>query len=74
MLRRIADDLYAVGTLVDVLNVTRQPDGTVQIVIEGIRRVGLEQVINLPSMLQCRATELTEKPDPAAASLLFSLA
>ncbi|MFN8535098.1 MAG: endopeptidase La [Dehalococcoidia bacterium] len=66
----IADDLYPIGTLVDVVKVTRQPDGAAQIVVEGIRRVALQRIVTLPSFMQARCRDLAEQPDPRAGALM----
>lgn len=69
-----ADDLFPVGTLVDLVKVNRLPDGTAQVVVEGVRRVSLHRVINLPSVIQARCVDLLEQPEPSAHSLMRHVA
>jgi ATP-dependent Lon protease len=69
-----ADDLFHVGTLVDLVKVNRLPDGTAQVVVEGVRRVSLQRVINLPSIIQARCVDLLEQVEPSAHSLMRHVA
>src|SRR5438046_2618569 len=39
----VPDDMYDVGTLVEVNQVQRQPDGNLQVGVEGLRRVQIAQ-------------------------------
>ena len=39
----VADDIYEIGTLVEINQVQRQADGTLQVGVEGLRRVRIER-------------------------------
>lgn len=41
-----ADDVYQIGTLVDILQVLKLPDGTLKLLVEGKRRVKVEQFLD----------------------------
>ncbi|MCS6801124.1 MAG: endopeptidase La [Chloroflexota bacterium] len=69
-----ADDLFKVGTLVDLVKVNRLPDGTAQIVVEGVRRVSLYRIVTSSSAIQARCHDLQEQGDPSAASLMRHVA
>jgi ATP-dependent Lon protease len=54
------DDLYAVGTAAVVHKMIRVPDGTLRILVQGLRRIRLEQPIQSEPYL---AGEFTDLPD-----------
>jgi ATP-dependent Lon protease len=68
------EDLYQVGTLVDIVKVNRQADGSVQIVVEGVRRVSLQKIMLLPTFLQARCSDLPEQFDTTAGALMRHVA
>jgi ATP-dependent Lon protease len=67
-------DLFHVGTLVDVVKVNRLPDGSAQIVAEGLRRVSLQRIVNVPSVIRARCVDLAEQFDASAGSLMRHVA
>ncbi|GIW08263.1 MAG: Lon protease [Dehalococcoidia bacterium] len=69
-----AEELYKVGTLVDLVKVNRLPDGTAQIVVEGIRRVSLQRIVSRPSVIVARCVDLAEQYDSSAGSLMRHVA
>ncbi|MAW34216.1 MAG: endopeptidase La [Proteobacteria bacterium] len=40
----LADDLYKVGSVANILQMLKLPDGTVKVLVEGLSRVGVENV------------------------------
>jgi ATP-dependent Lon protease len=52
-------DLYQVGTLATVLQLLRLPDGTVKVLVEGIERVALEEIIEQEDFLTGKAVVLS---------------
>jgi ATP-dependent Lon protease len=72
-----ADDLYPVGTLANVLQLLRLPDGTVKVLVEGQRRARLGAIADRDGVLLAEATAIAEPPgaitrevEAAAKSLL----
>lgn len=55
-----ADDLYRVGTLVNVLKLIRQPDDTVSIIVHGITRVRLEEFVQKKPYFKAKISRLNE--------------
>jgi ATP-dependent Lon protease len=55
-----ADDLYQVGTLAQVLQLLKLPDGTVKVLVEGLERVGIGGIGDNDGALQASAQELGE--------------
>jgi ATP-dependent Lon protease len=55
------DELYRIGTLVEVVQSQRQADGNMQIVVEGLRRVKIENFIHTNRHFMVRIADLTEK-------------
>ena len=53
-----AADLYQVGTLAQVLQLLKLPDGTIKVLVEGLSRVQMEQVDERNGALHGRAVEL----------------
>ncbi|HBK46158.1 MAG TPA: endopeptidase La [Xanthomonadaceae bacterium] len=53
-----AADLYAVGTLAQVLQLLKLPDGTIKVLVEGLSRVNVDKVVEVDGALQGRGTEV----------------
>ena len=53
-----AADLYAVGTLAQVLQLLKLPDGTIKVLVEGLARVAVEKIREQDGALQGAGTEL----------------
>lgn len=51
------EDVYKVGTLGNIIQMMRLPDGTVKLLVEGIERVNVNQFID-DDLLACEYTEL----------------
>jgi ATP-dependent Lon protease len=56
------DDLFAVGTVIRVLQIIRTPDETLKILVEGASRVRLEAVTQADGYLEATAIPLREEP------------
>ena len=74
-----AADLYTVGTLAQVLQLLKLPDGTIKVLVEGLSRVRVDKVAEHDGALEGRATEVEaeDKREPreieAIARSLMSL-
>ncbi|WP_449466018.1 endopeptidase La [Stenotrophomonas humi] len=53
-----ADDLYTVGTLAQVLQLLKLPDGTIKVLVEGLSRVSVDKVYEQDGALQGHGTEI----------------
>lgn len=52
-----ASDLYTVGTLAQVLQLLKLPDGTIKVLVEGLSRVTVDKVVELDGALQGQASK-----------------
>ncbi|WP_115048049.1 endopeptidase La [Xanthomonas arboricola] len=53
-----AGDLYTVGTLAQVLQLLKLPDGTIKVLVEGLSRVTVDKVVELDGALQGQGAEI----------------
>ncbi len=53
-----AADLYTVGTLAQVLQLLKLPDGTIKVLVEGLARVAVDRIREQDGALQGTGTEL----------------
>ncbi len=53
-----AADLYTVGTLAQVLQLLKLPDGTIKVLVEGLARVAVDRIREQDGALQGAGTEL----------------
>ncbi|KQN99251.1 MULTISPECIES: endopeptidase La [Stenotrophomonas] len=53
-----AADLYTVGTLAQVLQLLKLPDGTIKVLVEGLARVAVDKIHEQDGALQGAGTEL----------------
>jgi ATP-dependent Lon protease len=60
-----AAGLHPVGTVAIIHKVLKQPDGTVRIVVQGLGRVRLDEVVQETPFLRARVSEIPE-PEPTA--------
>jgi ATP-dependent Lon protease len=58
------DDFYPVGTAANLVRMLKQPDGSVQILLQGIARIGLGELITTGPNLTVRAQPLVETVEP----------
>uniref|UniRef100_UPI003F72B580 LON peptidase substrate-binding domain-containing protein n=1 Tax=Polymorphobacter sp. TaxID=1909290 RepID=UPI003F72B580 len=61
-----AEELYDVGTLATVLQLLKLPDGTVKVLVEGIRRATLERLIVADGWLEADVSPRPDIDGPAA--------
>ncbi|MBL6736505.1 MAG: endopeptidase La [Burkholderiales bacterium] len=59
-------DLYKVGSVANILQMLKLPDGTVKVLVEGVNRARLENVLNEETHLSCETSEISSQAtDPA---------
>src|ERR1700740_681877 len=59
------DDIFGVGTVGQIIQLLRLPDGTVKVLVEGKRRARLKRfVANPPSDSECFLVEVEEVVEP----------
>lgn len=54
------DDIFQVGTLAEVMQMLKLPDGTVKVLVEGASRVSLDRVYEEPTLYTAIVTEQEE--------------
>ncbi|MBY0547739.1 MAG: endopeptidase La [Candidatus Obscuribacterales bacterium] len=54
------DDIYPIGTLAEVQQMLKLPDGTVKVLVEGSERVNIDEFIDGQEHLSAKVTELKE--------------
>jgi ATP-dependent Lon protease len=71
----VPEDVYEVGTLVEVSQVQRQPDGNLQVGVEGLRRVRIERYVETEPFFSVQVSDLSEKAShgPAVEALMRHL-
>ena len=68
-----ASNLYEIGTLANILQLLKLPDGTVKVLVEGISRAKVARFDNEGDYLQADAVELTsEEPEERERDVLIS--
>ncbi|SNS30166.1 endopeptidase La [Tropicimonas sediminicola] len=60
-----SDGIYQAGVLANVLQLLKLPDGTVKVLVEGIRRVRIEEYLENDDYFEARAVSLEEVPGDA---------
>ncbi len=56
------EDIYHVGTLANILQLLKLPDGTVKVLVEGSQRVHLDNLEDNKEFFTCQATPLEDIP------------
>ena len=59
------DDIYGVGTVASVLQLLKLPDGTVKVLVEGVARATIVDIVENPSFVQVTADLLADSPADA---------
>lgn len=54
----VADDLYLIGCIANILQMLKLPDGTVKVLVEGTQRARIDKVNDLKSMFMAVVTPL----------------
>ena len=60
----LADDIYQIGVESKILQILKMPDGSIKVMVEGIRRLKIESYENEPSYFKVRCTEFVEECQP----------
>jgi ATP-dependent Lon protease len=64
-----ADGLHPVGTVAIIHKVLKQPDGTLRVVVQGLSRFRLNEVVQTKPFLRARITEITAPEETADVAL-----
>src|SRR5450631_3983299 len=56
----LQEDLYSIGTLAEVMQMLKLPDGTVKVLVEGSTRVNLNEFKEEPTLLTVQVSEHAE--------------
>src|SRR5207237_29510 len=56
-------DIHRVGTLVRVQHLLKLPDGTIQLAVQGVRRIKLVEAAQEDPYLVCDVEDMPEQPD-----------
>ncbi len=59
------DDLFAVGVAGQVLKLMRQPDGTIVLLVQAVRRIRLGEIVQTEPFLRARVETLPSIPAPS---------
>ena len=59
------DDIYTIGTLSNILQLLKLPDGTIKVLVEGAQRVHIEQFTETETMFAASATALDNSEEDA---------
>ena len=61
-----ASDLYEVGSVANILQMLKLPDGTVKVLVEGVNRARLSGVVDEETYLTCETLELASQAGDAS--------
>jgi ATP-dependent Lon protease len=59
------DEIYATGTIASVLQLLKLPDGTVKVLVEGLRRATIDKYLQTVDYFEAEATPLPEPEEDA---------
>lgn len=59
-----AEDIYRVGTISVIRNMLRLPDGTVKVIVDGLRRAKITEFLQTEEFFFVEAEDLEEKTNP----------
>ncbi|MBW5290945.1 MAG: ATP-dependent protease La [Candidatus Ruthia sp. Asou_11_S2] len=57
----LGDDLHQVGTLATILQMLKLPDGTIKVLVEGVRRAKIEQIVQVDGFSEVSLSEFSLK-------------
>jgi ATP-dependent Lon protease len=57
------DDIYEIGTLASIHRLFRAPDGTIRLLVQGIARIRVDEVVNESPYLRARISALPESAE-----------
>jgi ATP-dependent Lon protease len=66
------DDLYEIGTLGKVLQLLKLPDGTVKVLVEGLKRAKVEELIPHENFLEAKVEIISEEKSEDKALIALS--
>jgi ATP-dependent Lon protease len=69
-----AQDLHAIGTVILIHKALKQPDGTLRLVVQGISRFRVSDVVQEAPFLRARIQRLTDEAPPATTVEVEALA
>ena len=69
-----AKDLYKIGTLGNILQMLKLPDGTVKILVEGVERIKIEEFKDNKTYLSAKTKPYPQKTDKPAELKPWALA
>ncbi|MET0092827.1 MAG: LON peptidase substrate-binding domain-containing protein, partial [Sedimenticola sp.] len=56
------DDMHNVGTLANILQLLKLPDGTVKVLVEGNERVTIDQFMSIEEFFTAKVTPIYDEP------------
>lgn len=59
----MGDDLHQVGTLATILQTLKLPDGTIKVLVEGVRRAKIEHIVQVDGFFEVSLSEFGLKSD-----------
>jgi len=60
------DDLYKIGTLATILRLSREPDGTIRLLVQGQKRIAIEEYIASDPYLRAKIRGIPETVESSA--------
>ncbi len=71
----LGDDLHQVGTLATILQMLKLPDGTIKVLVEGVRRAKIEQIVQVDGFYEVSLSSFSLKSnDDAETKAMMRLA
>ncbi|HID15537.1 MAG TPA: endopeptidase La, partial [Candidatus Atribacteria bacterium] len=55
------EDLYNIGTIVQIMQMYRLPDGTIKILVEGLKRAEIVKLVNTEPFFEVQIKEIKER-------------
>lgn len=60
------DQIYRIGTIANVKQMLKLPNGTIRVLVEGLYRASIKEFINSADYMQVRVQQLTEEDDQSS--------
>jgi ATP-dependent Lon protease len=54
-------DIYAIGTMARILQMVKVPDGTLRVLVQGIERISITEIVKTDAFLKARVKSLPDK-------------
>jgi ATP-dependent Lon protease len=64
----VAEDIYAIGCVANILQMLKLPDGTMKVLVEGAQRAHIHEISDAQTHFTCELTPVSPEP-PAGAEL-----